>query len=288
MIEIKNLSKFYKQHQALHSINLTISNGIYGLLGPNGAGKSTLMRVLATLMRPTSGDVVIDSYSIHTSPEKVRQFIGYLPQHFHVYPQLTPIEILDFVAVMKGITNKKERKEHIHHWLHEVNLTHKAKDKLKTFSHGMKQRVGIAQAFIGNPKLIILDEPTVGLDPEERLRFRNLLSKEGINKSILLSTHVVTDIESSCYDIAVLKNGRLLMDSTIDDLKEIACSKVWEGVVAPIFLDSFSDGTILGSEYRGDKVYARILADEKPFFGASLIQPTLEDGYLALIGGVER
>ncbi|CAG9621007.1 ATP-binding cassette domain-containing protein [Sutcliffiella rhizosphaerae] len=285
MIEIKNLSKLYKHHKALQSVNLEISNGIYGLLGPNGAGKSTLMRIMATLMKPTAGDIFIDSYSINSDPEKVRSVIGYLPQHFHVYPQLTPVEILDFVGVMKGIHNKAERRDQIDYWLNEVNLKKKAKEKLKTLSHGMKQRVGIAQAFMGSPKLVILDEPTVGLDPEERLRFRNMISKEGLTKSILLSTHVVTDIESSCYDIAVLQNGKLLLDSTIEDLKEKACNKVWEGMVASTFLESFSDGTLLSTEYKGSHMNVRILADEKPFYGASLVEPTLEDGYLALLGG---
>lgn len=285
MIEIRNLSKTYNQHQALSSVNLRISTGIFGLLGPNGAGKSTLMRIMATLMRPSTGDVFIDSLSINAHPEKVRRMIGYLPQHFHVYPQLTPIEILDYVGVMKGLTNKQERKEQILHWLHEVNLTSKANDKLKTFSHGMKQRVGIAQAFMGNPKLIVLDEPTVGLDPEERLRFRNLLSKEALNKSILLSTHVVTDIESSCYELAVLKKGELILDATVDQLKERACGKVWEGIVPPGYLENLAEDTILSSEHRGTTIHARVLAEEKPFNGAVMLDPNLEDGYLALLGG---
>ncbi len=285
MIEIRNLSKTYKQHQALSSINLRISTGIFGLLGPNGAGKSTLMRIMSTLMKPTEGDVLIDSLSINKNPEKVRKLIGYLPQHFHVYPQMTPLEILDYVGVMKGVTNKKERREQMVHWLQEVNLTSKANDKLKTFSHGMKQRVGIAQAFMGNPKLVILDEPTVGLDPEERLRLRNLLSKEGLNKSILLSTHVVTDIESSCYEIAVLRKGELIMDATVDQLKERACGKVWEGDVPAGYLDNLAEDTILYSEHRGNTIHARVLAEEKPFYGAKMLEPSLEDGYLALLGG---
>lgn len=285
MIEIRNLSKTYKQQKVLSSINLRISTGIFGLLGPNGAGKSTLMRIMATLMKPSAGDIHIDSISILSHPEKVRRLIGYLPQHFHVYPQMSPREILDFVGVMKGITNKKERREQIEHWLHEVNLTSKANEKIKTFSHGMKQRVGIAQAFMGNPKLVILDEPTVGLDPEEKLRFRNLLSKEGLNKSILLSTHVVTDIESSCYEIAVLKKGELLLDATVEELKELACGKVWEGTVPSGYLENMAEDTILCSEHLGSTVHARVLADEKPFYGAKMLEPSLEDGYLALLGG---
>ncbi|KMJ58809.1 ABC transporter [Bacillus sp. LL01] len=285
MIEIRNLSKTYKQHLALSSINLRISTGIFGLLGPNGAGKSTLMRIMATLMKPSDGDVLIDSLSMNSHPEKVRKVIGYLPQHFHVYPQLTPMEILDFVGVMKGVSNRKERREQTVHWINEVNLTSKANDKLKTFSHGMKQRVGIAQAFMGDPRLVILDEPTVGLDPEERLRFRNLLSKEGQNKSILLSTHVVTDIESSCYEIAVLKKGQLIMDANVDQLKERACCKVWEGIVPSGYLENLAEDTILCTEHRGSSVHARVLAEEKPFNGAKMLEPSLEDGYLALLGG---
>ncbi|MEA3320290.1 MAG: ABC transporter ATP-binding protein [Bacillota bacterium] len=285
MIEIRNLSKTYKQQKVLSSISLRISKGIFGLLGPNGAGKSTLMRIMATLMKPSAGDIHIDSISILSHPEKVRRMIGYLPQHFHVYPQMSPMEILDYVGVMKGVTNKKERREQVEHWLHEVNLTSRANEKIKTFSHGMKQRVGIAQAFMGNPKLVILDEPTVGLDPEERLRFRNLLSKEGLNKSILLSTHVVTDIESSCYEIAVMQRGELLLDATVEELKELACGKVWEGIVPSGYLENLAEDTVLSTEHRGSSVYARVLADEKPFYGAKMQEPSLEDGYLALLGG---
>jgi ABC-type multidrug transport system ATPase subunit len=286
MIEVQNLSKNYKESQVLSSINLSISEGIFGLLGPNGAGKSTFMRIIATLLKPSTGDIKINGRSINKDPEAVRKVIGYLPQHFHVYPQLTPIEVLDYVGVMKGVSNKKERKEQIDFWISQVNLTEKAKDKIKTFSHGMKQRVGIAQAFMGNPELVILDEPTVGLDPEERLRFRNLLSREGLNKSILLSTHVVTDIESSCYEIAVLKDGKLILDATVDDLKEAACGCVWECTIPLSYLDRFSkEYTILCSEYQGNNVIVRIIAEEKPFQGAALLAPNIEDGYLALLGG---
>ncbi|WP_078379208.1 ABC transporter ATP-binding protein [Sutcliffiella halmapala] len=286
MIQIQNLSKEYKESKALHALNLTISNGIFGLLGPNGAGKTTLMRILATLLEPSNGDVVLNSVSLVSNPEKIRKHIGYLPQHFHVYPQLTPIEVLDYVAVMKGLNNKNARKEEISHWLEEVNLQHKAKDKIKTFSHGMKQRLGIAQAFIAKPCVVILDEPTVGLDPEERLRFRNLLSKEGRDKCILLSTHVVTDIESSCYEIGVLKEGRLILDGTVEDLKEEAEGKVWHGEVPATHITHFKNEIILSIEQHGDYVKARILSDEKPFYGATLDKATLEDGYLALLGGL--
>lgn len=285
MLHIQNLSKNYKDAPALHQINLTISTGIFGLLGPNGAGKTTLMRVLATLLKPSSGDVALQSVSLTNAPEQIRKRIGYLPQHFHVYPQLTPVQVLDYVAVMKGISNKQARKEEISHWLEAVNLQHKAKDKIKTFSHGMKQRLGIAQAFIGQPSVVILDEPTVGLDPEERLRFRNLLSKEGKDKCILLSTHVVTDIESSCYEICVLKEGRLLLDGTIEELKETASGVVWVGELPSTHFGHLKNEIIVSTEQHGDTVKVRILADEKPFDGAILGKPTLEDGYLALLGG---
>jgi ABC-type multidrug transport system ATPase subunit len=286
MLQIENLSKQYKESAALDSIDISISNGIFGLLGPNGAGKSTLMRILATLLKPTGGDIWMNSISLTRHPEKVRHMIGYLPQNFHVYPQLTPMEILDYVGVMKGIRSKSNRKKTIHDLLERVNLQEKANEKVKTLSHGMKQRLGIAQAFIGNPSVVILDEPTVGLDPEERLRFRNLLSLEGKKKAIILSTHVVSDIESSCYEIAVLDRGRLVLDGTVDDLLAEADGKIWEMEMHKNELVHLKAENFIYSINRqdGNFIQVRILTDEKPFSGALLTTPTLEEGYLSLLG----
>ncbi|MCA1319831.1 ABC transporter ATP-binding protein [Bacillus tianshenii] len=287
MLQIKNLSKHYKESVALDSIDLSITNGIFGLLGPNGAGKTSLMRILATLLKPTAGDIWMNSISLTRHPEKVRPMIGYLPQHFHVYPQLTPMEILDYVAVMKGIRSKSRRKTTILELLEKVNLQEKANEKVKALSHGMKQRLGIAQAFIGNPSVVILDEPTVGLDPEERLRFRNLLSLEGKNKAIILSTHVVTDIESSCYEIAVLDKGRVVLDGTVEDLLAQAHGRIWEMEVHKNEIGHLKEESLIYSirQQHGSFIKVRILTDEKPYSGAILTQPTLEEGYLSLVGG---
>ncbi|MGM0836265.1 MAG: ABC transporter ATP-binding protein [Bacillota bacterium] len=286
MLQIKNLSKHYKESAALDSIDISISNGIFGLLGPNGAGKTTLMRILATLLKPTGGDIWMNAISLTRHPEKVRHMIGYLPQSFHVYPQLTPMEVLDYVAVMKGIRSKSLRKKTIYDLLERVNLQDKANEKVKTLSHGMKQRLGVAQAFIGNPSVVILDEPTVGLDPEERLRFRNLLSLEGKDKAIILSTHVVTDIESSCYEIAVLDRGRLVLDGTVEDLLEEAKEKIWEMDMHKNDLVHLKAENLIYSikQQQGNFLKVRILTDEKPFSGAVLTTPTLEEGYLSLLG----
>jgi ABC-type multidrug transport system ATPase subunit len=286
MLQIENLSKLYKESAALDSIDISISNGIFGLLGPNGAGKTTLMRILATLLKPTGGDIWMNSISLTKHPEKVRHMIGFLPQNFHVYPQLTPMEVLDYVAVMKGIRSKSLRKKSIYDLLEKVNLQEKANEKVKTLSHGMKQRLGIAQAFIGNPSVVILDEPTVGLDPEERLRFRNLLSLEGKNKAIILSTHVVSDIESSCYEIAVLDRGRLVLDGTVEDLLEEADGKIWEMEMHKNELVHLKAENFIYSikQQHGSFIQVRILTDEKPFSGALLTKPTLEEGYLSLLG----
>jgi len=286
MLKIENLSKHYKETAALDSIDISISNGVFGLLGPNGAGKTTLMRILATLLKPTGGDIRMNAISLTRHPEKIRHLIGYLPQSFHVYPQLTPMEVLDYVAGMKGIRSKSLRKKTIHDLLERVNLQEKANEKVKTLSHGMKQRLGIAQAFIGNPSVVILDEPTVGLDPEERLRFRNLLSSEGKDKAIILSTHVVTDIESSCYEIAVLDRGRLVLDGTVEDLSEEAKGKVWEMDMHKNELVHLKAENLIYSikQQQGSFVKVRILTDEKPFSGAILTTPALEEGYLSLLG----
>lgn len=286
MIQIDNLSKHYKESTALDLLDLTIPNGIFGLLGPNGAGKTTLMRILATLLKPTGGDIRINGVSLSENPEKIRHMMGYLPQHFHVYPQLTPQEVLDYVAVMKGIRKKSHRKKAIHDLLERVNLQEKANEKVKTLSHGMKQRLGIAQAFIGDPAIVVLDEPTVGLDPEERLRFRNLLSSEGKDKAIILSTHVVTDIQSSCYEIAVLDRGRLVLDGTVEDLLKKAEGKIWEMEMHRNDLVHLKAENLIYSikQQHGSFVRVRILSDEKPFSGALLTIPTLEEGYLSLLG----
>ncbi|GAE09083.1 ABC transporter ATP-binding protein [Paenibacillus sp. JCM 10914] len=202
MITIEHLNKTYRKGvKALTDISLQLDTGMTGLLGPNGAGKTTLMRILSTLLAPTSGKITVNGIPLER-PEEVRRLIGYLPQHFHIYPQLTGRDYLDYVAVMKGITDRMARQREIARLLETVNLQDKADMKVRTYSGGMKQRIGIAQALLGSPDVLVVDEPTSGLDPQERVRFRNVLTRFSINRTVLLSTHIVADIESNCRHIA--------------------------------------------------------------------------------------
>lgn len=284
MIEIKSLNKRYKKNWALQNVDLPIETGMFGLLGPNGAGKTTLMRILATLLKPTSGEVTINEQSLKKHPDNIRKIIGYLPQHFQIYPQLTGIEFLDYVGVMKGIHDKAARKKEIHHLLEAVNLGYPAKKKVKTYSGGMRQRLGIAQALMGDPGLLIVDEPTAGLDPEERVRFRNLLARFSVDRTILLSTHIVADIESSCQKLAVLNHGKVAMSGNLDDLEHHAKGKVWEASLTNEQFASIPSHQIVSTRQTGNGVTCRIIAKSKPVDEAQPHKPTLEDGYLALIG----
>ncbi len=210
-IRIENLSKTYPNGvKALDDVSLEIKNGMFGLLGPNGAGKSSLMRTLATLQEADSGTAMMDDIDILNQPIEVRKLLGYLPQEFGVYPRVTAEQLLDHVAILKGITNGKERKELVKYLLQKVNLYDKRNKSVKGFSGGMKQRVGIAQALIGNPKLIIVDEPTAGLDPGERNRFHNLLADVGEEVIVILSTHIVEDVRELCSDMAIMNLGKIM------------------------------------------------------------------------------
>ena len=220
---IKNLSKTYPNGvKALNNVSIEIENGMFGLLGPNGAGKSSLMRTLATLQEADSGSAYLDDIDILNQPEELRKVLGYLPQEFGVYPRITAEQLLDHMAILKGITNSKERKQLVDYLLDKVNLYEKRKKNVKSFSGGMKQRVGIAQALIGNPKLIIVDEPTAGLDPGERNRFYNLLAEVGKEVIVILSTHIVDDVRELCTKMAIMNAGQIVYQGTpqnaIDEL----------------------------------------------------------------------
>ncbi|MBP1994948.1 ABC transporter ATP-binding protein [Paenibacillus eucommiae] len=289
MIEIRDLGKKYKTNEwALQGIELHIEHGMFGLLGPNGAGKTTLIRILATLLKPTTGGVKINDVSLQR-PEEIRKVIGYLPQIFQIYPQLTALEFLDYVGVMKGITDSKQRRREIDTLLAKVNLTEKAKKKVKTFSGGMKQRLGIAQALLGDPQVLIVDEPTAGLDPEERVRFRNLLAQFSVNRTVILSTHIVADIESSCNQLAVLTRGKLALSGTLQQLQAFAENHVWEIEVSDQQFAGLSHLQIVSSRRSATGgLTCKVIAQEQPVQGAIALKPTLEDGYLALIGGGRR
>ncbi|MEH7353994.1 ABC transporter ATP-binding protein [Neobacillus drentensis] len=286
-IKIEGLQKRYRKFQALKNINLHTETGLFGLLGPNGAGKSTLMKILSTILPFDEGKITIYDYDLVKEGDKVRQLLGYLPQHFNVPTQFTGREFLHYVASMKGVTNLQERNLQVEKLLEEVNLVQQANKKIKGYSGGMKRRLGIAQALLGNPKLIILDEPTAGLDPSERIRFRNLIEKLSKDHSIILSTHIISDIESSCENVAVIYQGEVLFQGSTEELAKKAVKVVWELSVPFSEYDQVEkEYVIISSRKEKDRVVFRIISKEKPQGEVSPVQPTIEDGYMAVINGV--
>lgn len=283
MITIEHLSKTYRKGAwALLDVSLTFDKGMTGLLGPNGAGKTTLMRILAALLTPTSGQVMINGISLGR-PEEIRRMVGYLPQFFHIYPQMTGRDYLDYVGVMKGIADKEVRRKEISKLLEMVNLQEKADKKVRTYSGGMKQRIGIAQALLGSPDVLIVDEPTAGLDPQERVRFRNLLTRFSINKTVLLSTHIVADIESNCRRVAVMNQGCLLMTGDLAELQAHGDGYVWEVVLSPAQFARVDPALIVSTRTIPEGTVCRMIGDRPPMNDAIPVDPTLEDGYLALL-----
>lgn len=283
MITIEHLSKTYRKGAwALLDVSLQLDKGMTGLLGPNGAGKTTLMRILATLLTPTSGQVRVNGISIGR-PEEIRQMIGYLPQHFHIYPQLTGRDYLDYVAAMKGIKERGARQKEISRLLEMVNLQGKADKKVRTYSGGMKQRLGIAQALLGSPDILIVDEPTSGLDPQERVRFRNVLTRFSIDRTVLLSTHIVADIESNCRRIAVMNKGRLAMNGSLAELQACGKGQVWEAVMGHEEFTLIDPMSVVSTRTVPEGVLCRFIGQGPPIAGAFPADPTLEDGYLSLL-----
>lgn len=287
-INIRNLGKTYTGGiRALHDINLEIGNGMFGLLGPNGAGKTTLMRIIATLLPPTEGSILVNGISVQEKPGETRRLLGYLPQSFNVYPQLSVWEFLDYLALLSGL--EESREERIEAVLGQVNLTKQRNLRTKKLSGGMKRRLGIAQALLNEPQLLIVDEPTAGLDPEERVRFRNLLSVISGDRVVILSTHIVEDVASTCNDVAVIHEGQILFRGTPSDLTKIATGKVWTLTV------SQEERTRLQKQHRILSVVhsvegwqLRMLSDESPTPKAALTQPTIEDGYMHLMSDQEE
>ncbi|MGG6314431.1 ABC transporter ATP-binding protein [Paenibacillus macerans] len=284
MIQIDHLSKKYMRGGwALDDVTLTLNEGMVGLLGPNGAGKSSLMRILATLTPPTSGQATLFGVPL-AKAEEIRRIIGYLPQQFQVYPQLTGAEYLDYVGVMKGMTDKKRRKAEIGSLLEQVNLQDKAGKRVQTYSGGMKRRLGIAQALLGSPQVLIVDEPTAGLDPEERVRFRNLLTRFSLGRIVLLSTHIVGDIESNCRQIAVLDRGKVKLSGELADLQEFGRGKVWEGRLSESQFAQLDPMSVVSTRPTEGGLLCRVIGEAPPAGAdASPASPTLEDGYLALL-----
>lgn len=279
-IEIKKVNKFYGKKQALYDIDLTIGQGMFGLLGRNGAGKTTLMKTLAALHKKKSGNITICGIPIEKA-KAIRSITGYLPQDFSMYPSMTVTESLDYLGALSGM-DKKSRTERIPQLLKKVNLTQQKKTKVKALSGGMKRRLGIAQALLHNPKVLIVDEPTAGLDPEERIRFRNLLCEVAEERIVILSTHIVGDIEASCEDLAIMNEGRILWKGTVSQLLDMAKDKVWLINTEKRFVTAVKKEYIVtGSVIHGDNADIRVISDTIPDLqGAIRIEPNLEDAYM--------
>jgi ABC-2 type transport system ATP-binding protein len=284
-LSIHNVSKQYnRQNWGLRDFTLELGSGVLGLLGPNGAGKSTLMRILATITRPTSGSVTWNGVDIARTPDHLRAVLGYLPQDFGVYPNLTAFEFLEYMAAIKGL-DSKTAKRRIDELLQVVNLAEAAKRPLGGYSGGMRQRVGIAQALLNDPQLLIVDEPTVGLDPEERVRFRNLLSDLSGNRIVILSTHIVSDVEATATQIVLIDKGRLLRQAAPEDLLKEMENNVWEWNVSSEELNTLKRTHIVsGTIRRSDGVQVRVVSENKPEANAKSVSPNLEDAYLYVIG----
>jgi ABC-type multidrug transport system ATPase subunit len=284
-VRIHQLTKSYGSlPPALDQIDLTIPSGIFGLLGPNGAGKTTLMQILATILPRTSGDVRIGPYTLGKDDPAIRQILGYVPQEFGLYKKLTGEEFLDYIAIMKGITDAGRRKRQIAELLERLNMTAHARTRIARYSGGMKQRIGIAQALLGDPKLVIVDEPTAGLDPEERIRFRNLLDEWSAGRVILLSTHIVSDVESSCTRLAILRKGKIAFNGDRRELAARAEGKVWTGIVSERGADEIrSRCKVVSARRTADGLEVRVIADGRPFPEARPAAAGLEDGYILVM-----
>ncbi len=285
VLSINGLTKTFPNGvKALDDVSLEINNGMFGLLGPNGAGKSTLMRILATLLEPDQGETVLDDINVLKQPEALRKVLGYLPQEFGVYPRITASQLLDHVAVLKGITNKKDRKQLVEYYLHKVNLYDKRNKNVKTFSGGMKQRIGIAQALIGNPKLLIVDEPTAGLDPGERNRFHNLLADIGSEVIIILSTHIVDDVKELCTDMAIMNLGRIVYNGSPEAAMSALAGKVWQRKIERNEVGAYKDQYhVISRKMVGGYPIIHVLSDTNPGEGFEEVAPNLEDVFFSRI-----
>lgn len=282
---IKNLSKTYPNGvKALQDVNLTIGKGMFGLVGPNGAGKSSLMRTLATLQEADSGSVTLGDLSVFENKQALRSVLGYLPQEFGVYPKISAEQMLHHLASLKGIANASERKEQVEALLHKTNLWETRKRQLGTYSGGMKQRFGIAQALLGAPKLVIVDEPTAGLDPTERNRFHNLLCEIGEEVIVILSTHIIEDVQSLCNRVAFIQKGKVLEVGTPDDLVQNIAGKVWRRTIERNQLAEFSHLKIISTHLKSGKLDVLVWAESQPENGFSQVIPDLENLYFALMG----
>ena len=284
---VRGLSKTYPNGvRALSGVSLTVPTGMFGLLGPNGAGKSTLMRTLATLQDADAGTAMLGDIDVLRDKDAVRRQLGYLPQDFGVYPKVSAVDLLDHLARLKGIEDRGTRRETVEALLRQVNLHDVRRKALGGFSGGMRQRFGIAQALLGNPRLIIVDEPTAGLDPEERVRFHNLLAEIGENVIVILSTHIVSDVADLCARMAIINRGQVLLDGEPARLLRALDGRVWQRAIARSDLESVKAALpVISTRLTAGRTLVNVVADAAPDAGFVPIEPTLEDVYFAAIGG---
>jgi len=290
MLSVKGLTHVYANGtRALDGVDLEIGKGMFGLLGPNGAGKSTLMRSIATLQTPTSGSIRFGEIDVVAEPEKLRRTLGYLPQDFGVYPRVNAYDMLDHMAVLKGIAGGAERKQTVEALLHQVNLWDVRKKAVAGYSGGMRQRFGIAQALIGQPQLIIVDEPTAGLDPEERNRFLNLLAEIGENVVVILSTHIVEDVSDLCPRMAVLAGGRILKEGAPSELMTELKGRIWTTTIERKDLDAVRAAhEVISTRLAAGRTVVHVLSDKQPGPGFTPVEGGLEDVYFSTLAASRR
>jgi ABC-type multidrug transport system ATPase subunit len=280
-LTVNNLSKTYSNGvQALDNVSLTIPNGLFGLLGPNGAGKSTLMRTIATLQEADDGEIWMDDLNVLEEKQELKQTLGYLPQEFGFYPKDRAFDLLDQLSMLKGIRDKSERKQLVEYIFKKVNLWDARKQRIGTFSGGMKQRFGIAQALLGNPKLIIVDEPTAGLDPYERRRFHNLLAEIGKDIIVILSTHIVDDVSNLCSNMAIIDEGKILLQTDPGEIIKEFDGKIWEKDITGVNMEYFEkEYNVISTRLFAGKNFVRIFGETDPDDDFKSVEPILEDVY---------
>ena len=290
MLQLKNVTHIYPNGtRALDDVSLSIPKGMFGLLGPNGAGKSTLMRTVATLQTPTHGEIYFGDLDILQQPEKLRETLGYLPQDFGVYPRVSAYDMLDHMAILKGIASKADRKATVETLLDQTNLWDVRKKAIAGFSGGMRQRFGIAQALIGNPELIIVDEPTAGLDPEERNRFLNLLAEIGENVVVILSTHIVEDVSDLCPQMAIIANGRIELEGAPLDLIEKTSGTIWSKTIRREELDGYrAKYEVISTRLFAGSTVIHILSSSDPKDGFAAVNGGLEDVYFSTLAAARK
>jgi ABC-2 type transport system ATP-binding protein len=286
MLEIRDLTKTYPNGvHALRGVTLSVPCGLFGLLGPNGAGKSSLMRTIATLQAPDSGTITFDGSSVIDDPDTHRRRLGYLPQDFGVYPGISAFDLLEHLAVLKGVVDRAARREQVGALLAQTNLWEHRKHAVSGFSGGMRQRFGIAQALLGDPRLVVVDEPTAGLDPEERNRFHNLLSEIGEQVVVILSTHIVEDVRQLCPRMAILAGGRVVREGVPDDLVAELRGRVWGGTVPKHLIEEHRRAShVLSAQLHAGRTRLRVLADSAPEPSFEAVSPDLEDVYFHELG----